>query len=94
MAFLVPRSRCGAARRRAGAELPRSFLERVLSRPSRFSEASREHYATLYAQPGAMHAGFNQFAAFDQAFVAKGKLTMPVLAVGGEKFSPSLAIHS
>ena len=38
-----------------------------------------------------MHASFNQFAAFDQDaidnrdFVAKGKLTMPVLAVGGEK---------
>ncbi len=38
-----------------------------------------------------MHAGFAQFAAFDQdaidnrAFVATGKLTLPVLAVGGEK---------
>ena len=38
-----------------------------------------------------MHAGFNQFAAFDQdaidnhAFLAKGKLAMPVLAVGGDK---------
>jgi pimeloyl-ACP methyl ester carboxylesterase len=58
---------------------------------SRFSEAAREHYAELYALPGAMHSGFAQFAAFDQdaidnrAFLAKGKLTMPVLAVGGEK---------
>jgi pimeloyl-ACP methyl ester carboxylesterase len=38
-----------------------------------------------------MHAGFEQFKAFDQdaldnkAFAAQGKLTMPVLAVGGEK---------
>jgi pimeloyl-ACP methyl ester carboxylesterase len=38
-----------------------------------------------------MHAGFEQFKAFDQdaidnkAFVASGKLTMPVLAIGGEK---------
>ena len=39
-----------------------------------------------------------QFAAFDQdaidnlAFLAKGKLTMPVLAVGGEKsFGPTMA---
>ena len=38
-----------------------------------------------------MHAGFSQFAAFDQdaldnkAFLAKGKLTVPVLAMGGEK---------
>lgn len=67
--------------------------------PKRFGEASREHYAKLYAQPGAMHAGFNQFAAFDQdaidnkAFVARGKLTMPVLAVGGEKsFGPTMAV--
>jgi pimeloyl-ACP methyl ester carboxylesterase len=59
--------------------------------PSRFSEAARNHYAELYALPGAMHSGFAQFAAFDQdaidnqAFLAKGKLAMPVLAVGGEK---------
>jgi pimeloyl-ACP methyl ester carboxylesterase len=38
-----------------------------------------------------MHAGFAQFAAFDQdaldnrVFMVEGKLTMPVLAVGGEK---------
>jgi pimeloyl-ACP methyl ester carboxylesterase len=40
--------------------------------------------------PGAIRAGFSQFAAFSQdvvdnrAFLAKGKLTMPVLAIGGE----------
>ena len=57
----------------------------------RITEATREHYATLYALPGAMHSGFAQFAAFDQdavdnkAFLAKGKLAMPVLALGGEK---------
>jgi pimeloyl-ACP methyl ester carboxylesterase len=67
--------------------------------PKSFSEASREHYARLYAQPGAMHAGFNQFAAFDRdaidnkGFVAKAKLTMPVLAVGGDKsFGPTMAV--
>jgi hypothetical protein len=38
-----------------------------------------------------MHSGFMQFAAFDQdaidnqQFLAKGKLSMPVLAIGGEK---------
>src|SRR5262245_4016608 len=59
--------------------------------PSRFGEAARDHYANLYAMPGAMHSGFMQFAAFDQdatdnrAFLAKGKLTMPILAIGGEK---------
>ena len=67
--------------------------------PSRFTEASRVHYAELYALPGAMHSGFAQFAAFDQdaldnrAFIAaQGKLTMPVLAIGGEKsFGPMMA---
>ncbi|WP_457094549.1 alpha/beta fold hydrolase [Microvirga sp. P5_D2] len=85
----------------AGRE--RIFLDRFWNEfsatPSRFTEASREHYAQLYALPGAMHAGFAQFAAFDQdaldnkAFLAaKGKLPMPVLAVGGEKsFGPMMA---
>ena len=66
--------------------------------PAKFDEASRVHYAALYALPGAMHAGFSQFAAFDQdviddrALLAKGKLTMPVLAIGGEKsFGPMMA---
>ncbi len=84
----------------AGRE--RIYLDRFWNEfsadPSRFSEASRAHYAALYALPGAMHAGFAQFAAFDQdaidnkAFVAEGKLTMPVLAVGGAKsFGPMMA---
>jgi pimeloyl-ACP methyl ester carboxylesterase len=75
------------------------FWNEFSATPSRFTEGSREHYATLYALPGAMHAGFEQFAAFDQdavdnqAFLAaKGKLGMPVLAIGGEKsFGPLMA---
>ena len=74
------------------------FWNEFSADPKNFDEASREHYAKLYAQPGAMHAGFEQFKAFDQdavdnkAFVAKGLLTMPVLAVGGEKsFGPMMA---
>jgi pimeloyl-ACP methyl ester carboxylesterase len=67
------------------------FWNEFSATPARFSEAAREHYARLYALPGAMHSGFAQFAAFDQdaidnkAFVAAGKLEMPVLALGGEK---------
>jgi pimeloyl-ACP methyl ester carboxylesterase len=67
------------------------FWNEFSATPSRFTEAAREHYARLYALPGAMHSGFMQFAAFDQdaldnkAFLSKGKLSMPVLAVGGEK---------
>ncbi len=75
------------------------FWNEFSATPSRFTEASREHYAKLYALPGAMHSGFAQFAAFDQdardnqAFIAaKGILGMPVLAIGGEKsFGPMMA---
>ncbi len=75
------------------------FWNEFSATPSAFSEESREHYAKLYALPGAMHAGFAQFAAFDQdviddrAFLAAGKLTMPVLAIGGDKsFGPMMAV--
>lgn len=67
------------------------FWNEFSANPSRFSEAARVHYSKLYAMPGAMHSGFMQFAAFDQdaidnqKFLAKGKLPMPVLAIGGEK---------
>ena len=68
------------------------FWNEFSATPARFTEASREHYAKLYALPGAMHSGFAQFAAFDQdaidnrAFLAAGgKLAMPILAIGGEK---------
>ncbi|MFV3129107.1 alpha/beta fold hydrolase [Niveispirillum sp. KHB5.9] len=74
------------------------FWNEFSATPAKFSEEARVHYAKLYAQPGAMHAGFAQFAAFDQdaiddkEFLAEGKLTMPVLAVGGEKsFGPAMA---
>lgn len=75
------------------------FWNEFSANPSRFTEAAREHYAALYAQPGAMHAGFAQFAAFDQDAVDNrawlaggGKLTMPILALGGEKsFGPMMA---
>jgi pimeloyl-ACP methyl ester carboxylesterase len=77
----------------AGRE--RIYLDRFWNEfsadPKKFDEASRRHYAKLYARPGAMHSGFAQFAAFDQdaidnkAFLAQGKLTVPVLALGGEK---------
>jgi pimeloyl-ACP methyl ester carboxylesterase len=84
----------------AGRE--RIYLDRFWNEfsadPRRFSEDSREHYAALYARPGAMHAGFEQFAAFtqdardNQGFLARGKLSMPVLAVGGAaSFGPTMA---
>jgi pimeloyl-ACP methyl ester carboxylesterase len=66
------------------------FWNEFSANPARFTEASRRHYARLYARPGAMHSGFEQFHAFDQdaadnrAFLAHGKLHMPVLAIGGD----------
>ena len=73
------------------------FWNEFSADPKKFDEASRKHYAKLYAAAGATHAGFEQFKAFDQdaadnkAFVAKGTLTMPVLAIGGEKsFGPMM----
>ncbi|WP_453962570.1 alpha/beta fold hydrolase [Amorphus suaedae] len=86
----------------AGRE--RIYLDRFWNEfsadPAKFDEASREHYAALYALPGAMHSGFAQFAAFDQdalddaaVLEARGKLTMPVLAIGGEQsFGPTMAV--
>jgi pimeloyl-ACP methyl ester carboxylesterase len=85
----------------AGRE--RIYLDRFWNEfsadPAHFPEASRAHYAELYAAPGRMHAGFRQFAAFDQDAVdnrawlaAHGKLPMPVLAIGGDKsFGPMMA---
>jgi pimeloyl-ACP methyl ester carboxylesterase len=67
------------------------FWNEFSASPDHFPEAARQHYAALYALPGAMHSGFAQFAAFDQdvidnrEFLAHGRLKMPVLAVGGEK---------
>jgi hypothetical protein len=42
------------------------FWNEFSADPKNFDEASRKHYAALYARPGAMHAGFEQFKAFDQ----------------------------
>lgn len=68
------------------------FWNEFSATPSLFTEAARDHYAKLYALPGAMRSGFAQFAAFDQDAIdnraylaAGGRLTMPVLAIGGEK---------
>lgn len=66
------------------------FWNEFSANPAHFPEASRQHYAALYARPGRMHAGFMQFAAFDQdvidnrASLAHGRLQMPVLAIGGD----------
>jgi pimeloyl-ACP methyl ester carboxylesterase len=53
-------------------------------------ESDRKAYATAYARPGRMKAGWAYFVSFNQAArdfaeLARTPLTMPVLAIGGEK---------
>lgn len=76
----------------AGRE--RIYLDRFWNEfagdPSKVDEATRQHYAELYARPGAMHDAFAQFRAIrkdaeDNKTAMATKLTMPVLAIGGEK---------
>jgi pimeloyl-ACP methyl ester carboxylesterase len=59
--------------------------------PASTSKPAIINYANLYARPGAIHDAFSgQFAAFaqdaidNQRLVAQGKLTLPVLAIGGD----------
>ena len=53
-------------------------------------EADREAYADAYSEPGRMRAGWAYFGSFPQtakdfARLAETKLSMPVLAIGGDK---------
>jgi hypothetical protein len=55
----------------------------------KWSRLARLSRMALYSMPGAMRAGFAQFPAFgqdaiDSKPISQGKLTMPVLAIGGE----------
>lgn len=68
------------------------FYNELSADPARIDEQTRNHYAELYARPGAIHdATSGQFGAFaqdakdNQALFAKvGKLQLPVLAIGGD----------
>jgi pimeloyl-ACP methyl ester carboxylesterase len=53
-------------------------------------EADRAAYVAAYSRPGRMRAGWAYFVAFQQAAkdfaeLSRTKLTMPVLAIGGDK---------
>jgi pimeloyl-ACP methyl ester carboxylesterase len=77
------------------------FYNELSADPTTIDTETRDHYAALYAKPHAMHDAFEQFGAFSQdavdnkALLAQGgKLTMPVLGVGGEKsFGPGMAVE-
>lgn len=66
------------------------FWNEFAGHPARISEATRGHYARLYSRPGAMRAAFAQFNSIvaldvaDNRAPGASRLTMPVLAVGGE----------
>jgi pimeloyl-ACP methyl ester carboxylesterase len=59
------------------------------ARPDAISQEAQQEYLRTYRQPGAMRAGFNLYRATSQdvidnsAFIAQGKLQMPVLCFGG-----------
>ncbi|MBI1330163.1 MAG: alpha/beta fold hydrolase [Alphaproteobacteria bacterium] len=67
------------------------FWNELSANPKNIDEATRRYYTAFYARPHAIHDAFEQFKAFPQdgidnkAMLAKGKLTMPVYAIGGEK---------
>jgi len=65
------------------------FNARVFD-PSAIGDADLEIYVSAYSAPGAMRAGFEVYRAFDRdaehnraALRRNGRLTIPVLAVGG-----------
>ncbi|MBV9992892.1 MAG: alpha/beta hydrolase [Alphaproteobacteria bacterium] len=74
----------------------RIYLDRFYNELSadrrKIDEATRNHYAALYARPHAMHDAFEQFGTFSQDAIDNkellargGKLPMPVLAIGADK---------
>jgi pimeloyl-ACP methyl ester carboxylesterase len=75
------------------------FYNELSANPARIDEQTRNHYAALYARPGAIHDAFGgQFAAFVQdakdnqaIFAERGKLKMPILAIGGDhSYGPAM----
>jgi pimeloyl-ACP methyl ester carboxylesterase len=67
------------------------FYNELSANPAAIDEATRRHYARLYARPGNMHYAFEQFATFstkdaaDNKVFARTKLTMSILALGAER---------
>jgi pimeloyl-ACP methyl ester carboxylesterase len=76
------------------------FYNELSADPKKIDEATRNHYAALYARPHAIHDAFEQFHAFstdatdNKALLAKGKLQMPVLALGaGKSFGEGMGVE-
>jgi pimeloyl-ACP methyl ester carboxylesterase len=65
------------------------FIRNMVSNQSAFTPSDISAYATPYARPGALRAAFDLYRAFwqdaeDNRRFGETKLTMPVLAIGGE----------
>jgi pimeloyl-ACP methyl ester carboxylesterase len=67
-----------------------AFFQPRFFDPSAVDDAELDLYASAYSAPGAMRAGFELYRAFDRdsednraPLKRAGKLTIPVLAVGG-----------
>jgi pimeloyl-ACP methyl ester carboxylesterase len=67
-----------------------TFFNARSSDPSAIGESDLQIYVSAYSAPGALRAGFELYRAFDRdaednraALARNGKLTIPVLAVGG-----------
>src|SRR5205807_8976180 len=68
------------------------FWNELSANPKAIDDATRHHYAALYARPRAMHDAFEQFGAFAQDAIDNkellanaGKLPIPVMEIGAEK---------
>jgi pimeloyl-ACP methyl ester carboxylesterase len=67
------------------------FYRHYGHQPNAIGAEEVEEYLRVYRQPGALHAGFEYYRALDQdvahnqALLTRGKLRMPVLALGGGK---------
>jgi pimeloyl-ACP methyl ester carboxylesterase len=69
----------------------RAFIDARLYDPTAINDADLDVLVSAYAAPGAMRSGFELYRAFDRdiddnrsSLERFGKLTIPVLAVGGE----------
>jgi pimeloyl-ACP methyl ester carboxylesterase len=67
-----------------------AFFDARVFDPSAITDSDLDVYVSAYSAPGAIRAGFELYRAFDQdaednreAIARNGKLTVPVLAVGG-----------
>ena len=65
------------------------FYENQTENPAAIDKDAVDEYVRCYAQPGAMRAAFETYRAFpadilDNTASMKSKLTMPVLAIGGD----------